>query len=140
MERGNTVDRDPSLLRSATSLKRTIFQGALQFVGSRTEDECHEASWRIPFKQTFSEFMQAASQPASQPGGRLTNQLGGQRGFSSSSLPSGSSFSSRASSLTFPCYFNCRHSTCHRSVSLARSFEKSKTPSLNFLPFCPFRG
>lgn len=39
------------LSRSAASLKRTIFPPALQFAG--TEDERHEAWWRIPFKQTF---------------------------------------------------------------------------------------
>lgn len=108
------ADCGSPLLRSATSLKRTIFLAALQFVGSRTEDECHEASRRIPFKQTFrNSGKQAASQPATFP-----------------------SFSSSASSLAFPCYFNCRHSTCHRSVSsgLARFKRANRRATISLPP------
>lgn len=76
---------------SATSLKRTIFQGALQFVGSRTEDECHGAS--RPDSFSFGKFFGIqADRPAE-----------------TALLPFWVAVFHRgnASSLTFPCYFNC---------------------------------
>lgn len=65
------------------------------------------------FQTNFSEFRQASSQPATFP-----------------------SFSSSASSLAFPCYFNCRHSTCHRSVSwgLARFKRANRRATISLPP------
>lgn len=79
------------LSRSAASLKRTIFPPALQFAG--TEDERHEAWWRIPFKQTFRDDSRERETAV--------------RFFSSS--------------LAVPLLFQLRrHSACHRSVGRPR--------------------
>lgn len=103
------------LLRPATSLKRTIFQGALQFVESRTEDECREATRRIPFKQTFRN-------PGSQVGGR--------------GRPRSIRFSCTASSSGFPLLFQlpALYLSSKCQLGPGPEFQKSKTARQNFLP------